>query len=157
MSKEAIQAAVVDTSVFADYYFLYPRKPERHERARMVLDKLSSLGLQVYEPFLFEVELRAVLVRRIKPKQVLEIADIVLSHVNVIEEELIHGKAAEIALLTGCRAVDAYYIATTKHVNAALITNDRVMKYNALKVGVEAYYLLNDNDYNTLINKLIVS
>jgi len=63
----------------------------------------------------------------------------------------------EIALLTGCRAVDAYYIATTNHVNAALITNDRVMKYNALKVGVEAYYLLSDNDYSTLISKLIVS
>ena len=55
MSKEAIQVAVVDTSVFADYYFIYPRRPERHERARTVLDKLSSLGLLVYEPFLFEV------------------------------------------------------------------------------------------------------
>lgn len=50
---------MVDTSVFADYYFLYLRKPERHERARAVLDRLSSLGLSVYEPFLFEVELIA--------------------------------------------------------------------------------------------------
>jgi len=65
LSKETIQSAVVDTSVFADYYFLYPRKPERHKRARMVLNNLSSLGLPVYEPFLFEVELRAVLVRKL--------------------------------------------------------------------------------------------
>ena len=144
----------MDTSVFADYYLLYPRKPERHERARMVLNSLSSLGLPVYEPFLFEVELRAVLVRRIKLEQVLKIVSITLEHVNVVREELIHDKAAEVALLTGCRAVDAYYIATAKHVNAALITNDKVMRNNALKTGIETYYLLNDNDYDTLINKL---
>jgi len=154
MSKEAIQAAVVDTSVFADYYFIYPRKPERHERARIILNKLSSLGLPVYEPFLFEVELRALLVRRIKPKQVLKIVSITLEHVNLVREELIHDRAAEIALLTGCRAVDAYYIATAKHASAALITNDKVMRNNALKTGIEAYYLLNVNDYNKLINKL---
>jgi len=154
LPKETIQGAVVDTSVFADYYLLYPRKPERHERARMVLNSLSSLGLPVYEPFLFEVELRAVLVRRIKLEQVLKIVSITLEHVNVVREELIHDKAAEVALLTGCRAVDAYYIATAKHVNAALITNDKVMRNNALKTGIETYYLLNDNDYDTLINKL---
>ncbi len=154
MSKETIQGAVVDTSVFADYYFLYSRKPERHERARTVLGKLSSLGLPVYEPFLFEVELRAVLVRRIKPEQALKIVSITLEHVNVIREEPIHDKAVEVALLTGCRTVDAYYIATAKHANAALITNDKVMRNNALKSGIETYYLLNDNDYNTFINKL---
>ncbi len=157
MSKGAIRVAVVDTSVFADYYFLYPRKPERHERARTVLDILSSLGLPVYEPFLFEVELRAVLVRRISPEQALRIASITLEHVNVIREELIHDKAAEVALLTGCRAVDAYYIAVARQANAALITNDRVMRDNALKAGAESYYLLDDNDYNTLIINLTIS
>lgn len=157
MSRKTIQTVVVDASVLADYYFLYPRKPERHERARVVLNKLSSLGLPVYEPFLFEVELRAVLVRRINPEEVLEIAGIVLRHVNVIGEELIHDRAAEIALLTGCRAIDAYYIATVKYVDAILITNDKVMKYNALKARVKAYYLLNDEDYKALISKLIIS
>ncbi|MCE4614405.1 MAG: type II toxin-antitoxin system VapC family toxin [Desulfurococcales archaeon] len=152
---KSIHAVVVDTSVFADYYFLYPENPGRHERARAVLDKLSNLGLPVHEPFLFEVELRAVLVRRINPKEVLEILDIVLGHVNVMDEELIHDKASEIALLTGCRAVDAYYIAATKHVDAALVTSDRTMKENALKSDVEAYYLLNDEDYKTFMNELI--
>lgn len=157
MSRKTIQTVVVDTSVFADYYFFYSKKPERHERARAVLDKLSSLGLLVYEPFLFEVELRAVLVRRIKPEQALEIVGIVLRHVNVIGEELIHDKAAEIALFTGCRAVDAYYIATAKYVNAVLVTNDKAMKYNASKAGTEVYYLLNDEDYKALTSKLIIS
>ncbi len=154
MPKRTIQTVVVDASVFADYYFLYPRKPERHERARTILDKLSSLGLPVYEPFLLEVELRAVLVRRVEPDRVLEMLNAVLMYVNVIGEEFIHNDAAEVALLTGCRAVDAYYIATAKHINAVLITNDRVMKYNALKAGVEAYYLLDVNDYNIFIKRL---
>ena len=57
-------------------------------------------------------------------------------------------------LFTGCRAVDAYYIATTKHVDAILITNDRTMRDNASKSGVEAYYLLNNKDYKTLISEL---
>jgi len=50
-----------------------------------------------------------------------------------VEEKLIHNKAAEIALLTGCRAVDEYYIATAKHANGIPVTNDKVMKYNALR------------------------
>ncbi len=145
---------MVDTSVFADYYLLFPGDPERHRRARGVLDRLSDLGLPVYEPFLFEVELRAVLVRRIDPKNVLDILNIVLGHINVIDEKLIHDKAAEIALLTGCRAVDAYYIAVAKHVDAVLITSDKTMRDNASKSGVEAYYLLSNKDYNTLISRL---
>ena len=149
-----INAVVVDTSVFADYYLLFPGNPERHRRARSVLNKLSDLGLPVYEPFLFEVELRAVLVRRADPKDVLDILNIVLGHINVIDEKLIHDKAAEIASLTGCRAVDAYYIAAAKHVDAILITSDRTMRENASKSGVEAYYLLNNKDYKTLISRL---
>ena len=149
-----IHAVVIDTSVFADYFLFFPGNPERHKRARAVLDKLSDLGLPVYEPFLFEVELRAVLVRRIDPRNVLDILNTVLEYINVIDEELVHDRAAEIALLTGCRAVDAYYIATTKYVDAVLVTSDRVMRDNALKSGVEAYYLLNNKDYKTLINRL---
>ncbi|MCE4623236.1 MAG: hypothetical protein F7B11_00610 [Caldisphaeraceae archaeon] len=54
---ESIHAIAVDTSVFDDYYFLFPGNPERHKRARIVVNKLYDLGLSVYEPFLFEVEL----------------------------------------------------------------------------------------------------
>lgn len=143
--------------VFADYYLFYLGRWERHERARAVLDKLSSLDLFVYEPFLFEIELRGVLVRSIKPEQVIKIVDLVLEHVNILGEKLIHDKTAEISPLTSCRAVDAYYIATAKHVNGILITNDRVMKYNALRAGIETYYLLDDKDYEALIGKLTTS
>ena len=119
---------MVDTRVFTDYYFLFPGSSERHKRARAVIDRLPDLGLPVYEPFLFEVELRAVLVRRIDHKNVLDILNTILEYTNVINEELVRDKAAEIALLTGCRAVDAYYIAITKYVDAVLVTSDRVMR-----------------------------
>jgi predicted nucleic acid-binding protein len=150
----SIDVVVVDTSVFADYYLLYPRYPERHERARTTLDKLSLRDARVYEPFLLEIELRAVLVRIIPPERALEIVSTTLKHVNVVEEEEIHDKAAEIALLTGCRAVDAYYIATANHVNAILITSDKIMRDNARKIGVEAYYLLDNQDYKKLVASL---
>lgn len=94
------------------------------------------------------------LVRRIDPKSVLDILNIVLGHINVIDEKLIHDKAAEIALLTGCRAVDAYYIAAAKHVGAILITSDRTMGDNASKSGGRAFHLLNTSDYKLLISEL---
>ena len=119
-----------------------------------MLDEVSRLGLPVYEPFLFEIELKAVLVRKIEPRRVLDMVAIALKHVNVVMEEEIHDRAAETALLTGCRAVDAYYIATAKHVNAILVTNDKVMRYSASKAGVEAYYLLEEKEYEVLLEKL---
>jgi hypothetical protein len=47
-------------------------------------------------------------------------------------------------LETGCRAIDAYFIATAKLANSTLITNDRIMAENARKAGIEAYYLLEE-------------
>ncbi len=39
---------------------------------RSVLKKMSRSGLLVYELFLFEIELRAILIRRLNPRLVLE-------------------------------------------------------------------------------------
>ena len=52
--------------------------------------------------------------------------------------------AFEVALKTGSRAADAYFIATAKLTNSVLITNDRIMADNAKKFGVEAYYLIEE-------------
>ena len=77
-----------------------------------------------------------------------------LEHTNIVEEREIHDEAAEIALLSGCRAIDAYYIATAKRLNAVLVTSDRIMRKNALKVGIETYYPLDNQEYNSLKVKL---
>lgn len=46
------------------------------------------------------------------------------------------------ALKTGSRAIDSYFIATAEMTDSILVSNDRVMVNNARKAGVNAYYLL---------------
>ncbi|MCD6428650.1 MAG: type II toxin-antitoxin system VapC family toxin, partial [Desulfurococcales archaeon] len=105
---------------------------------------ISKLEVVVYEPFLFEVELKGILIRYMSRGRVREIVAGVLEYVNIINEDVLHDLAATVALETGCRAVDAYYIATAARERSVLITNDRVMKLNAEKAGVEAYYLIEE-------------
>ena len=52
--------------------------------------------------------------------------------------------AFEVAIKTGSRAADAYFIATARLTNSILVTNDKIMVKNAKKAGVKAYYLLKD-------------
>ncbi|MEB3765371.1 MAG: hypothetical protein GSR77_04325 [Desulfurococcales archaeon] len=56
--------------------------------------------------------------------------------------------------MTGCRAIDTYYIATTSIVSGILVSADKTMIENAKKYGVEAYYIHDTNDYNKLISKI---
>jgi len=49
------------------------------------------------------------------------------------KEDKLHSEAKTIVLKTGCRAIDAYYIATAKLINTILITNDSIMERNADK------------------------
>ena len=147
-------AVVVDTSVFADYFLYNPRRPERHWRARRVLNALSDLGAVVYEPFILEVELLAVLVRRLPPPQARRLVDTVMDYVNLAGEGELHDEAVEVAASTGCRAADAYYIATAALLDAVLVTSDHVQAANAGRAGVEAYYLLSDEGYQGLLRRL---
>ena len=55
---------------------------------------------------------------------------------------------------TACRAIDAYYITTTSLVSGILVSADKVMVDNAEKYGIEAYYILDTNNYNKLIQSL---
>ena len=48
------------------------------------------------------------------------------------------------AIKTGSRAADAYFIATAKLTNSILITNDKIMARNAKKAGIESYYLIEE-------------
>ncbi len=139
-----LKSMVIDVSVFVDYFVVVEGREDRHRIAVEFLNKLSDRGAIVYEPFVFEVELCAVLVRYIEPKYVTEILEVILNHIAMIKEDELHSEAKAIALKTGCRAIDAYYIATAKLVDAILVTNDGVMKSNADRAGVEAYYLAKD-------------
>ena len=149
-----MEAAVVDTSVFADYFLLFEGNRERHVRARQVLDLFSEKGVRVYVPFLCEVELKGVLVRHVEPARVIEIVNRVMDFVNVFEESALRGLASEVALHTGSRAVDSYFIALSRLVEASLVTSDRVMKANAARFGVRSYYILDPRDFSSLLEGL---
>ena len=127
---------VVDTSVWLDLFL------DNEDRRRRAENVFASYTGTIYEPKAFKVELAGTLARRFNKKDVLAFLEEVLSKVELIgnPDEL----AYEIALKTGCRAIDAYFIATAKLTNSILITSDRIMAENAKKAGVEAYYLLEE-------------
>ncbi|MDK2781510.1 MAG: hypothetical protein PWR13_538 [Archaeoglobi archaeon] len=99
---------------------------------------------------MFKVELTGTLVRRFKKEGVLNFLDEVLTEVALVPnpEEL----AFQVSLNTGCRAIDAYFIATAKLTNLVLITNDKIMANNAKRYGVEAYYLI--EEFNRTVERL---
>lgn len=71
---------------------------------------------------------------------------------NIIDYEELHEKAFDIALSTGCRAIDAFFLGYAKETSSILVSSDRVQVLNVRRAGVEAYYLL--EEYSKLITKL---
>ncbi|MEB3778709.1 MAG: hypothetical protein GSR85_00540 [Desulfurococcales archaeon] len=100
------------------------------------------------------MELISQLVRR-KPREVAkELYDEIIDKVAIVED-IDYELLLDIALLTACRAIDAYYIATTSLLSGILVSADKTMIDNAKKYGVEAYYIHNTHDYNKLISKML--
>uniref|UniRef100_A0A7J3LZD6 PIN domain-containing protein n=1 Tax=Archaeoglobus fulgidus TaxID=2234 RepID=A0A7J3LZD6_ARCFL len=129
---------VIDTSVWLDVFL---DNEERFSKAEKFFMKASGL---IYEPRVFRVELAGALARRFDKSDVSNFIEEIMSKVVLIDnpDEI----AYLIALKTGCRAIDAYFIATAKLTNSILITNDRIMAENAKKYGIEAYYLIDEFD-----------
>ncbi|MBC7115408.1 MAG: PIN domain-containing protein [Archaeoglobi archaeon] len=70
--------------------------------------------------------------------------DFILKNFNLIREDEIFEEIIKICRNTGCRAIDAYFIATARLTNSVLVTNDGIMAENAKKAGIEAYYLIEE-------------
>jgi len=133
-------SVVVDTSVFVDTILEYDE--HRTKMAEDLLEIIQNSSLEIVVPFLFKVELAGVLSRKL-PRVNLIVKDII-EDVRLISNP--DDLAFEVAIKTGSRAADAYFIATAKLTNSILITNDRVMAKNAKKYGIEAYYLIEEFD-----------
>lgn len=102
---------------------------------------------------MFGVEVVSQLVRR-KPREVArKLYEEIIDRVIIIED-IDYELLLDIALQIACRAIDAYYIAAASLVSGILVSADKVMVDNAKKYGVEAYYILDTNDYNKLISKI---
>ena len=132
---------VIDTSIFIDSIFEYDKI--RTKKAENLFRIIQNV-LEIVEPLLFKVELAGVLSRRFPKNQVEIIIKDILEDVKLIPNP--DDLAFEIAIKTGSKAADAYFIATAKLTNSILITNDKIMAKNAEKAGVESYYLIEEFD-----------
>ena len=142
---------VVDVSVFFDRLFIYSE--ERSERARNLFRLIDDKGFSIFVPQVFGVELVSQLVRR-KPREVAgKVYEEIIDRV-IIVEDIDYELLLDIAFQTACRAIDAYYIAAASLASGVLVSADKVMVDNAKNYGIEAYYILDTNDYNKLISKI---
>jgi predicted nucleic acid-binding protein len=129
---------VIDTSVWLDLFL------EDSDRKKIAGEFMKAIEVTIYEPEVFEIELAGTLSRRFGRNDVLSFIDDVISKVRLIENP--NELAFQIALNTGCRAIDSYFVATAKLTNSILVTNDKIMVKNAKKAGIEAYYLIEEFD-----------
>nr|QNO51278.1 hypothetical protein ILBEGJOJ_00008 [Methanosarcinales archaeon ANME-1 ERB6] len=134
---------VFDTSIYIDA--LIPAKEKRNIQAREIIKITTERNFEVFEPRTFIVELVGVLSRFKRRKEVKRVLNILI-FINVILENEIFEEASDIAFEMHCRAIDSYFIATSKLTNSILIANDRIMVDNAKKYGIKAYYLIEEID-----------
>ena len=141
---------VVDTSVFVDSILEFDEY--RTKIAEDLLETIQSKSLEIVNPVLFRVELAGVLSRKLPENRVKLIVEDILEDVKLIPN--LNDLAFEVAIKTGSRAADAYFIATARLTNSILVTNDKIMVKNAKKAGVEAYYLIEEfNEVVKVIRK----
>ncbi len=133
---------VVDTSVFVDSILEFDEY--RTKIAEDLLETIQNESLEIVNPVLFRVELAGVLSRKLPENRVKLIVEDILEDVKLIPNP--DDLAFEVAIKTGSRAADAYFIATAKLTNSILVTNDRIMVKNAKKAGIDAYYLIEEFD-----------
>ncbi len=141
---------VLDTSILVGAFISFSK--DRHDIGTTLIDLISDRGLDIYEPQLLPIELSGVLVRY-KPRDVVkEHINEVIRFVNLVGCEEFHNIALEVALSTGCRAVDAFFIACAKKTKSILISNDKTQVTSARRAGVETYHLL--GEYEKVLKKL---
>lgn len=109
-----------------------------------MLSIIEENDLTIIEPDIFKVELAGQISRRTSKERALKICEEIFAGLVFIEASKIHDEAFSIALETGSRASDAFYIASAMQGRAILISNDKYQIKSAGKSGIEAYYLLHD-------------
>ncbi len=133
---------VVDASVFIDLLFEY--NSARTRCAEELFSILEEKGLPILEPDLFKVELTGQIARRVKKELAPKICEEIFQELVFINTNRIFDEALFVALETGSRAADSFYIATAKVEKAILVSNDKFQMDGAKKSGIEVYYLLQD-------------
>ncbi|WP_297471162.1 type II toxin-antitoxin system VapC family toxin [Thermococcus sp.] len=133
---------VVDTSVFIDAIFEY--NPSRTGIARKFFRTVQDTRNQVVEPDIFKIELIGQLVRRMEHKKAISLYELIVERVEIVDTAQLREVSFEVALKTGCRAIDSFYISVAHARDAILVSNDRFQVESALKYGIKAFYLLEE-------------
>jgi len=140
---------VVDASLIVD---LFAAKDEaRALRAEKVLECVKRRKINVYVPRLFLIEVAGVLVRYLTPTTVERVVDTLSNEVILVGDEAYFNISLEIALATGSRGADSYYLGLARILNVPLATSDKVQAQNARKAEIKSFYILNNNELEELI------
>ncbi len=135
---------VVDASIFIDLIFEY--NSQRTQSAEELFLILEKDGIPIVEPDLFKIELAGQIARRIKKDLAPKICDEIFQELDFVSFSNLFDAAFDIALKTGSRAIDSFYIATAKVKDAILISNDKFQVGSAKESGIEVYNLLQDQE-----------
>jgi len=135
---------VIDTSVFIDLLFEYDS--ERTRCAEETFSIIEESALTIIEPDIFKVELVGQISRRTTVERALKICEEIFAELVFVENSKIYDEAFSIALETGSRASDAFYIASAMQGRSILISNDKYQIKSADKSGIEVYNLLHDGE-----------
>jgi uncharacterized protein len=135
---------VVDASIFIDLIFEY--STERTRSAEELFSILEKDGMIIVEPDIFRIELAGQTARRIRKDLAPKICDEIFLELDFVCTSNLFDTAFDIALKTGSRAIDSFYIATAKVKDAILISNDKFQVGSAKEFGIEVYNLLQDRE-----------
>ena len=84
--------------------------------------------------------------RRIKKDLAPKICDEIFQELDFVGFSDLFDASFDIALKTGSRSIDSFYIATAKVKGAILISNDKFQVGSAKESGIEVYILLQDQE-----------
>ena len=133
---------VIDTSVFIDAIFNF--NEDMTKKAKELFRLVQDNNVQIFEPEILKIELIGQLVRRLKLDEPLMLYELLTENINFIETLKLWEISFDIALKTGCRAIDSFYIGATNVRNAFLVSNDKFQVESARKFGVKAFYLIDE-------------
>ncbi len=92
--------------------------------------------------------------RFLSPNLARDIVKRLNEEIIIIGDDLYFEKSIKIALATGSRGADAYYISLAEILGVPLATSDKVQAQNARKAGVKAFYIPNKRELEELIKLL---
>lgn len=147
-----MEKLVIDASVAIDLFA--SREELRVVSAEKVFECVARQGIAVYAPRLFLAEVAGVLVRFLPPNIVRGVVERLRDEVTLVGDDLYFTEAVEVALATGSRGADSYYIGLAETLNAPLATSDKVQALNAKKSRIRSFYILNKHDLEDLLNIL---